>query len=220
MILSPVNLLTYSVSQWYGKPKTAQLEGWYKELGITDGKGNPIHNGTDFSCPTGTPLVASIDGRFESYTSSDGALIAHIWGKDIRCTYIHLDKVYIKNGTQVRAGEVIGESGNSGRYSTNPHLHYAVYELSVSGQIKNFNNGSHGSVDPAPYLAKRLSNGSLVKTISEAKVYMIQNGVKWWIKDEKTFEEWFGIKVGKAVIEEIDLITYNFYRAGEIRFII
>lgn len=41
--------------------------------------------------------------------------------------YLHLSEMYYKVGERVRAGFIIGRSGNSGN-STGPHLHFAVKE--------------------------------------------------------------------------------------------
>ena len=41
--------------------------------------------------------------------------------------YLHLSEIYYKVGEKVRAGFIIGKSGNSGN-STGPHLHFAVKE--------------------------------------------------------------------------------------------
>ncbi|CAA7196990.1 M23 family metallopeptidase [Chryseobacterium potabilaquae] len=40
-------------------------------------------------------------------------------------SYLHLSRIYYKVGEQVKAGFIIGRSGNSGN-STGPHLHFAV----------------------------------------------------------------------------------------------
>jgi murein DD-endopeptidase MepM/ murein hydrolase activator NlpD len=39
--------------------------------------------------------------------------------------YAHLDKVRAKPGTFVKAGTIVGESGNSGN-SSGPHLHFEM----------------------------------------------------------------------------------------------
>jgi murein DD-endopeptidase MepM/ murein hydrolase activator NlpD len=44
---------------------------------------------------------------------------------DYQTLYGHLSRVLVTRGRTVRAGEVIGLSGNSGR-STAPHLHFEI----------------------------------------------------------------------------------------------
>jgi murein DD-endopeptidase MepM/ murein hydrolase activator NlpD len=48
--------------------------------------------------------------------------------------YVHLryGGVLVEVGEEVRAGDVIGLSGNTG-YSTQPHLHFAVHQPTLFG---------------------------------------------------------------------------------------
>ncbi|KQR91443.1 hypothetical protein ASG01_13795 [Chryseobacterium sp. Leaf180] len=43
-------------------------------------------------------------------------------------SYLHLSEIYYRTGEKVKAGYIIGKSGNSGN-STGPHLHFSVKEL-------------------------------------------------------------------------------------------
>lgn len=45
-------------------------------------------------------------------------------------SYLHLSAMYYRAGEPVKAGYIIGKSGNSGN-STGPHLHFAVKEFGV-----------------------------------------------------------------------------------------
>lgn len=217
-LLFPVSPLVYQISQWYGKPKTEQLKQWYAELGLFDESGNPIHNGIDFACPEGTKIIATHSGVVDAYVSSDEALITTITNKNlgIKTIYIHLSEFIKKTGDIVLEGDVIGLSGNSGKYTTGAHLHYGVYPIDEKGNYTY--KFAKSAVNPAPYTAIRYHNGTLVKTMSEPKVYLILGGTKWWIKDEDTFEKYVGYGVGKAKIDEIDLISYNAYEYGEISY--
>ena len=48
-------------------------------------------------------------------------------GNGYRTLYAHLSNINIKVGTGVKRGDLIAESGNSGRAS-GPHLHYEVFK--------------------------------------------------------------------------------------------
>ncbi|MFO8232866.1 MAG: M23 family metallopeptidase [Longimonas sp.] len=89
-----------------------------------------MHGGVDFVTRVGTPVVASADGVVleSTYSNSYGNYV------DIRhpetgyiTRYAHLSEAEdgIRAGTQVKRGELIAYTGNSGR-STGPHLHYEV----------------------------------------------------------------------------------------------
>ena len=94
-----------------------------------------IHNGID------------LKARFENvYSVLDGIVTATGWdskggGNFIKVkhfdrfetSYLHLSEIYYRAGEQVKAGFIIGKSGNSGN-STGPHLHFSVKEF---GQIIN-----------------------------------------------------------------------------------
>jgi hypothetical protein len=102
--------------------------------------GGTYHYGTDISCPTGTPVVAVMDGVVSAtgYSSSMGnyVVVSHAGG--YQTTYMHNSSIVAASGSVVSAGTVIALSGSTGQ-STGPHCH-----------IKVTLNGN--TVDPAPYL--------------------------------------------------------------------
>ena len=210
----PVDVNKYPVSQWFGVCNASTCP-FYEELGLL------AHNGIDFKTPMKTPIKSAHAGTLTSGISKDGnwwIMIENI-ELGLKTFYCHLSEFKITSGTYVKEGVVIGLSGNSGKYTTGPHLHFGLYEINASGNIKNYGNGYHGAIDPSPYLATKYKNGTLAKTIYEPKVYLIQYGTKWWLKDEETFKRFMDYSVGKAKIKEMDLFTYRSYPAGEIRFI-
>lgn len=87
------------------------------------------HNGTDFAAPTGTPIMASSDGRVSFVGSQRGygntVIVQH---RDKYSTlYAHLNGFAkgLSNGQRVRQGQVIGYVGMTG-WATGPHLHYEI----------------------------------------------------------------------------------------------
>jgi len=83
------------------------------------------HQGIDVSLPTGTPLYAVFDGKVRVSTAMHGygnlIIIRHNNGMET--FYGHMSRRDVNPGDIVRAGDVIGLSGNTGR-STGPHLHF------------------------------------------------------------------------------------------------
>ncbi len=90
------------------------------------------HNGTDFSLPIGTKVVAPGDGVVTLVTDHQfaGKYIVIDHGGKYRTRYLHLSKALVRKGQRVTRGQVIALSGNTGR-STGPHLHY---EFHVNGK--------------------------------------------------------------------------------------
>ncbi|MEM6643846.1 MAG: M23 family metallopeptidase [Bacteroidota bacterium] len=89
-----------------------------------------MHNGTDFSLPTGNPVYATGDGeiigtydKFSGY----GKYVKIQHGFGYQTLYAHLSQYIVKPGQKVKRGQIIGYSGNTGG-STAPHLHYEVIE--------------------------------------------------------------------------------------------
>ncbi|HAM09105.1 MAG: hypothetical protein A2X05_07345 [Bacteroidetes bacterium GWE2_41_25] len=102
-----------------------------------------MHYGQDFSVPYATEVYATGNGTvIESGWNSMGfgnfIVIDHGYG--LRTTYGHLSQINVSKGLNVKRGDLIGLSGNTGT-SSGPHLHY---QIDLFGQHKNpinfFNN--------------------------------------------------------------------------------
>ncbi|ABB57955.1 M23 family metallopeptidase [Synechococcus elongatus] len=108
-----------------------------------------FHRGLDYADATGTPVRAPAAGRialvgyeqqgFEVHGNTIG--IDH--GQGIASILIHLNRINVREGQFVQAGDVIGTVGNTGA-STGPHLHWGFYVLGES-------------VDPTPWLQRGLN---------------------------------------------------------------
>jgi len=91
------------------------------------GRGGDFHNGVDIKVPTGSPVFAAGAGRVAEADYMNGyglrIVISHDFG--LETVYAHMKKAEVKPGQQVKRGQLIGLSGNSGR-TTGAHLHYEV----------------------------------------------------------------------------------------------
>ncbi|MFL3009189.1 MAG: M23 family metallopeptidase [Candidatus Neomarinimicrobiota bacterium] len=87
-----------------------------------------FHHGCDFSVSIGTPVYAPADGVIKRayYLGGFGNHIKLDHSGGYSTIFAHLSKINVKSGQEVRRGEIIGLTGNSGR-STAPHLHYEVH---------------------------------------------------------------------------------------------
>ena len=87
------------------------------------------HNGTDFSAPVGTPIMATSDATIEFIGTQRGFgnLIVLKHRNDITTHYAHLNGFAkgLAKGQTVSQGDLIGYVGCTG-WCTGPHLHYEV----------------------------------------------------------------------------------------------
>lgn len=83
------------------------------------------HFGTDLATPTGSDVVATVSGVIKKRGFNPGmGNYVYLDGSDgIEHGFLHLSKILVNKGQQVKAGDVLAKSGNSGS-SSGPHLHY------------------------------------------------------------------------------------------------
>jgi murein DD-endopeptidase MepM/ murein hydrolase activator NlpD len=99
-----------------------------------------FHSGLDIGAPIGTPVKSPAPATvvFSGIHPEYGQTLILDHGHDTKSLYGHLSKLLVTVNQKVLRGEVIAQSGNTGR-SSGPHLHY---EIQVKGQ----------SVNPTSYL--------------------------------------------------------------------
>lgn len=87
-----------------------------------------FHSGLDIGSPRGTEIRAPAAGKvvIAAYDTRMGKFIRIDHGFGIETTYGHLSKVLVKYGKKVKRGDLIGLVGNTGKFSTGPHLHYQI----------------------------------------------------------------------------------------------
>lgn len=90
--------------------------------------GSPaVHKGIDFAGTIGTPLFAVAPGKviFAGEKTGYGKVVEVDHGMGFTTLYAHLSKFIVNRGDTVKAKDVVGLGGSSGR-STGPHLHYEI----------------------------------------------------------------------------------------------
>lgn len=114
-------------------------------------KARKMHEGMDFTAPTGTPIYATGDGvikRADNTASGYGNHIVIQHGYGYETLYGHLSKYNCRAGQRVKRGDIIGYVGSTGR-SEAPHLHYEVHK---KGKVVNPINFYYGNISAAEYV--------------------------------------------------------------------
>jgi murein DD-endopeptidase MepM/ murein hydrolase activator NlpD len=119
------------------------------------------HNGVDFTSPVGTKVRAAGDGTVVEVNpvrgfSGYGVTITINHGYSYKTFYAHLNKVLVRVGEQVKRGQVIAESGNTG-LTIAPHLHFEVHRNGVP-------------VDPINYLFTDITPAEYQQLIEMSKL--------------------------------------------------
>jgi len=117
------------------------IKSWFgNRRSYNDQPYNRFHTGVDFGVCANLNIYAPADGKVvftdSLLTRGNATIIDH--GLGIYSGFWHQETILVEEGQFVKAGELIGVIGNTGR-STGPHLHW---ELIVNGV----------QVDPLPWL--------------------------------------------------------------------
>ena len=114
------------------------------------------HYGIDYGTPTGTVLKATNAGTVSRMSDRGGGLVAKLLTGKFTQFFLHLSSI-LKTG-KVKQGEPFAKTGNSGQWTTGPHLHYQV-EKGNSPWVTNRN-----TIDPEKYLSglKAYARGGII----------------------------------------------------------
>lgn len=106
-------------------------------------KREELHDGLDIAAAEGTEVVAVKSGVVtETRTSATlGRLLKFRTADGYEVMYAHLSETLVKKGEEIRQGQAVARSGNTG-LSTGPHLHYSVWKEGVL-------------LDPLPFVTLR-----------------------------------------------------------------
>ena len=109
------------------EPVRGKRTGIFGSIRIMNGQPRNPHSGEDIGAPAGTAVIASNDGvvrlTVDHIFSGRGIYLDH--GLGLYSMYFHLSEVLVKDGDLVKAGQVIGKVGATGR-ATGPHLHWGA----------------------------------------------------------------------------------------------
>lgn len=123
--------------RWNGKfikPLTSEVTQGFGHRQIINGRRSGNHRGIDYRAKIGTKIRAPNNGKvvfIEKLRAFGGTLVLD-HGQGIQTLYFHLSKIMYEVGDEVKKGEIIALSGDSG-VSSGPHLHWgmSVHNLRV-----------------------------------------------------------------------------------------
>ncbi|MBQ0768112.1 MAG: M23 family metallopeptidase [Bizionia sp.] len=98
------------------------------------------HYAVDIVLAKDTPIKATADGTiiFSEWTAETGYVIIIEHSHGLISIYKHNASLTKSQGDLVKAGEVIATSGNTGDYTTGPHLHFELWSDGYSVNPSNF----------------------------------------------------------------------------------
>ncbi len=94
---------------------------------LYDAAGN--HYGIDIVSNLNEPILSVLDGTviLSGWTLEAGYVIQVQHSNDIISVYKHNSQLLKKMGDRVKAGEAIAIIGNTGEFTTGPHLHFEIW---------------------------------------------------------------------------------------------
>lgn len=143
-------------ASWLPWDNVWQRFGAYKGLSFNGGR----HYGIDFGMTPGTPVYAVKGGKARVFDDYGGGHSVEIkTGANEWNWYMHLSKQIAKTGEQIKAGQLIAKSGNTGAFTAGSgHLHFQLMQGS--------HPGNDTAKDPEQWL-KSLSGGGQNKAASK-----------------------------------------------------
>ena len=89
------------------------------------------HYGIDIVLKERTPIKAVYDGivLFAEWTLNYGYTVVVFHKNELISTYKHNESTSVETGDFVQTGEVIALSGNTGEFTSGPHLHFELWDL-------------------------------------------------------------------------------------------
>lgn len=142
----------YIITSQYGD----QRHYFYKKKLVR----SSTHRGLDFASYKNTPLYALLDGTvvYADWNSGNGKNIIIAHGLGVFSSYSHNEKLLVKKGDKVKAGQQISISGTTGQ-STGDHLHLAII---IQGMY----------VEPKEWLSDKSLKKLFFDPISQALTYI------------------------------------------------
>ncbi len=139
------------------------------------------HFGTDLRVAVGDSIYSSFCGKvriidYEARGYGHYVVIRHNNG--LETVYAHLSKVLVEHDQELKAGDVLGLGGNTGR-STGPHLHYEIRYLGNAMNPVHLVDFANNKMMQESYLITKNTTfyyNSYLKDLKSAKYYTVRKG--------------------------------------------
>ncbi len=112
----------------WSNPVNGQITSLFGErLHPVFGQKNSFHKGIDIGVKENTEIIAVTEGVVTEVKNSDsyGNTVRYSTNDGYEILYAHLNSILVKVGDNIKKGDIIALSGNTG-VSTGPHLHYEI----------------------------------------------------------------------------------------------
>jgi len=98
-----------------------------------------FHEAVDIALSVGTPVSAIADGKVVTVSSDEtlGNYVLVRYADGFTSMYAKLQKTEVSEGQEVKAGQTVGLSGNTGS-STGPHLHFSLMRNDAAVNPKEY----------------------------------------------------------------------------------
>ncbi len=126
----------YGTNEWmWPVPDCRDISSYFGNRTSPTAGASSYHKGIDIPCEQGTNIVATKDGTVTvaKASKSEGMWVAIDHDKHYTSYYMHCSSLLVKKGDEVKKGQVIALSGNTG-VSTGPHCHFAILK---DGEYQN-----------------------------------------------------------------------------------
>ncbi len=114
------------------------------------------HYGTDIDLETGDTVGTAFDGmvRLAKYCNGYGNCVIIRHNNGLETVYGHLSKLEVQPGQQLKAGEMVGLGGNTGR-SYGSHLHFEMRYLGQALDTEDFIDYTSGKLKSDTFVLRK-----------------------------------------------------------------
>lgn len=116
--------------------KTMGFEEWINPIT----KKKDFHRGEDFAIAEGENIISPASGIVveNNFNTKSGNYLSIKHDEKYSTFYAHFKSSSVKVGDKIEKGQIIGITGNTGTYSTAPHLHYEVIKTGERVDPKDY----------------------------------------------------------------------------------